>query len=596
MRRFNQPTQDTSSIKNLTGKKLYQAMLKDVAKIKWWLLLSAFLSIAGITMTVIAPKIMGYAIDVIDGFTKNGVIHFNLLTKLLLLLALVYVLSSAFMASKSVLLNHIVSRHFTCKLRIRMSEKIKSLPVQYVDTTKKGELIERMTEDVSVIGNTIHQVMDLAINGFLQLSAIVAVMFTVSWQLALVSVAIVPISTGISVVLAKRVSHYFDRYMKEIGTIYSHIDESYSGLKTIRAYGMEQRMKQRFDKCNREIRDVGRRGYFIVNMLQPFISLINKLGYVAISLIGGYLALTESVSIGAIVAIVMYSANLGDPLSSIAQCMAMLQRTSASAKRVYGMLALEEMQETQNAPTLSAGLVEFDHVNFGYTPEKRIITDLNLKVIEGQKIAIVGPTGGGKTTIVNLLMRFYEPTSGRIFVDGKDICTINRTAVRNLFGMVLQDTWLFSGSIADNIAYGKPSATREEIQAACDEAYCDRFIRTLDHGYDTQISEDATNISSGQKQLLTIARTFLANRPILILDEATSNVDTRTEILLQKAMDKLMYGKTCFVIAHRLSTIVNADLILVINEGNIVERGTHSELMEKQGFYYTIYQSQYCIK
>jgi ATP-binding cassette subfamily B protein len=580
----------------LSGRQTAAAVMHDVKPIAGWLMLCAIVSLASVVMLTFAPIFVGRAVDCIAAYIAVGTFDAQGFTLSLVLLACFYVGYALFSMLKTFLLNNVMSRHFNNKLRIKMSEKIMRLPVSYIDRTSKGELIERMTDDVSVIGSTVHQIVDLVVTGVFQLGLIIAFAFMQDWHTALVIVGISPVCVFGCIALAKRSEKYFGAYMEHNGKLYSVIEETYSGMKTVRTYGMEKFMQARHADVNGRIRRSGVKGYVIVESLAPLMTFVTLLSFAAVCLIGGYAVyIGAGVTVGAVVSVVMYVQQLESPFGSIANSLGMFQRMRTSAKRIYGMLALPEAEVSTAAAELACDSVTFEHVTFGYVPDKPIIKDLQLSVKRGEKIAIVGPTGGGKTTIVNLLMRFYDPDDGRILIDGVDTRTLDRDCVRRCFDMVLQDTWLFGGTIAENVAYGADGATREQVEAACKAAYCDGFIGALPNGYDTEITQGAANVSQGQKQLLTIARAFIADRPILILDEATSNVDTRTEILLQRAMDKLMTGRTCFVIAHRLSTIVNADEILVVNNGEIIERGTHTELMRGKGFYADMFDSQYNI-
>lgn len=582
-------------VAELSGRQTVAAVMRDVKPIAGWLVLCTFVALASVVMLTFAPLFVGRAIDHINAYIATGEFDAHGFSISLVLLACFYVGYALFSMLKTFLLNNVMSRHFNNKLRIRMSEKIMHLPVSYIDRTSKGELIERMTDDVSVIGSTVHQIVDLAVTGIFQLGLIIAFAFLQDWRMALVIVGVVPVCIIGCLLLAKRSEKYFGAYMEHNGKLYSVIEESYSGMKTVRTYGMEGFMQARHAAVNNKIRRSGVKGYVIVESLAPLMTFITLLSFALVCLIGGYSVLVGGVTVGAIVSVVMYVQQLESPFEAIANSLGMLQRMRTSAKRIYGMLALPEVDEPTETAELACDSVTFENVTFGYVPDKPIIKNLDLSVRRGEKIAIVGPTGGGKTTIVNLLMRFYDPDAGRILIDGVDTRTLDRDCVRRCFDMVLQDTWLFGGTIAENVAYGADDATRQRVEEACKAAYCDGFINALPKGYDTEITQGAANISQGQKQLLTVARAFIADRPILILDEATSNVDTRTEILLQRAMDKLMAGRTCFVIAHRLSTIVNADEILVVNNGEIIERGTHAELMRGKGFYADMFDSQYNI-
>ena len=585
------------------GKRTMKAIariLKEAKPIRGWLILSCFLCLCIILCTVSAPKILGNLIQQLYDYWSGELVTDDLLgliLKGLIPLAIIYISLSLVRLANMYLLNNVVSRYFTCNIRIRISEKIKKLPIKFIDDTPVGEILRRMTDDVSHMGTSIHSLIETLSTGFLQILVITVLMFFENWQLALAVLVITPLSVFLSSAISQISEKYFHNMFTESGRLNSIVEETYTNYATTKAYNYEKTTIKRHEEINIKQRDAEIKATFISSAVRPCITFTNALAYIAVNLIGGWLILNRGVSVGTIVTIVLFAKQIAAPLEDIADAIGNLQRAVTSSERVFALLDREEEPECTGTfgEEEILGDVKFEHVDFSYDKEKPLIKDLNLDVKHGQNVAIVGPTGAGKTTIVNLLMRFYDPDSGKITIDGHDIGEISRNEVRNLFGMVLQDTWLFSGTVAENIAYGKPDATREEIVKACDEAYCDHFICTLPKGYDTVIGDDTTNISGGQKQLLTIARALLANHRLLILDEATSNVDTRTEILIQKAMDKLMKGKTCFVIAHRLSTIVDSDLILVINNGEIVETGRHEELLAKKGFYYQIYTSQYAI-
>ena len=575
-------------------------ILREAKPIRGWLVLSCFLCLCLILCTVSAPKILGNLIQQLYDYWSGELVTDDLLgliLKGLIPLAIIYISLSLVRLANMYLLNNVVSRYFTCNIRIRISEKIKRLPISFIDNTPVGEILRRMTDDVSHMGTSIHSLIETLSTGFLQILVITVLMFFENWQLALAVLVITPLSVFLSSAISQISEKYFHNMFTESGRLNSIVEETYTNYATTKAYNYEKTTIKRHEEINIKQRDAEIKATFISSAVRPCITFTNALAYITVNLIGGWLILNRGVSVGTIVTIVLFAKQIAAPLEDIADAIGNLQRAVTSSERVFALLDREEEPECTGTfgEEEILGDVKFEHVDFSYDKEKPLIKDLNLDVKHGQNVAIVGPTGAGKTTIVNLLMRFYDPDSGKITIDGHDIGEISRNEVRNLFGMVLQDTWLFSGTVAENIAYGKPDATREEIVKACDEAYCDHFICTLPKGYDTVIGDDTTNISGGQKQLLTIARALLANHRLLILDEATSNVDTRTEILIQKAMDKLMKGKTCFVIAHRLSTIVDSDLILVINNGEIVETGRHEELLAKKGFYYQIYTSQYAI-
>lgn len=585
------------------GKRTMKAIariLREAKPIRGWLVLSCFLCLCLILCTVSAPKILGNLIQQLYDYWSGELVTDDLLgliLKGLIPLAIIYISLSLVRLANMYLLNNVVSRYFTCNIRIRISEKIKRLPISFIDNTPVGEILRRMTDDVSHMGTSIHSLIETLSTGFLQIFVITVLMFFENWVLALAVLVITPLSVFLSSRISQISEKYFHDMFTESGKLNSVVEETYTNYATTKAYNYETATLKKHEEINLRQRNAEIKANFISSAVRPCITFTNAMAYIAVNLLGGWLILNRGVSVGTIVTIVLFAKQIAAPLEDIADAIGNLQRAVTSSERVFALLDHEEEPECAGSfgGEKILGDVKFEHVDFSYDKEKPLIKDLNLDVKHGQNVAIVGPTGAGKTTIVNLLMRFYDPDSGKITVDGHDIGEISRNEVRSLFGMVLQDTWLFNGTVAENIAYGKPDATREEIVKACDEAYCDHFICTLPNGYDTIIGDDTTNISGGQKQLLTIARALLANHRLLILDEATSNVDTRTEILIQKAMDKLMEGKTCFVIAHRLSTIVDSDLILVINNGEIVETGRHEELLAKKGFYYQIYTSQYAI-
>lgn len=585
------------------GKRTMKAIariLREAKPIRGWLVLSCFLCLCLILCTVSAPKILGNLIQQLYDYWSGKLVTddlVGLILKGLIPLAIIYISLSLVRLANMYLLNNVVSRYFTCNIRIRISEKIKRLPISFIDNTPVGEILRRMTDDVSHMGTSIHSLIETLSTGFLQIFVITVLMFFENWVLALAVLVITPLSVFLSSRISQISEKYFHDMFTESGKLNSVVEETYTNYATTKAYNYETATLKKHEEINLRQRNAEIKANFISSAVRPCITFTNAMAYIAVNLLGGWLILNRGVSVGTIVTIVLFAKQIAAPLEDIADAIGNLQRAVTSSERVFALLDHEEEPECAGSfgGEKILGDVKFEHVDFSYDKEKPLIKDLNLDVKHGQNVAIVGPTGAGKTTIVNLLMRFYDPDSGKITVDGHDIGEISRNEVRSLFGMVLQDTWLFNGTVAENIAYGRPDATREEIVRACDEAYCDHFICTLPNGYDTVIGDDTTNISGGQKQLLTIARALLANHRLLILDEATSNVDTRTEILIQKAMDKLMEGKTCFVIAHRLSTIVDSDLILVINNGEIVETGRHEELLAKKGFYYQIYTSQYAI-
>lgn len=581
-------------------KKTLLRIAKETKPIRGWLILSFFLCFLTIIFSVVSPKMLGNLVQLLYDFWSGEHVTDNFSGTILsgiIPLVVIYILLSLTKLANMYLLNNVVSKFFTCNIRIKISEKIKKLPVKYIDCTPVGEILRRTIDDVSSMGNSIHTIIQTLSTGFLQILVITVTMFFEDWRLSIVVLVITPISVYLSSKISSFSEKYFVEMSTESGNLNSLVEESYTNYATTKAYNRESETLRRHEEINIRERNADMKATFISSAVRPCIAFTNSLVYIAINLFGGWLILNKGVSVGTIVTIVLFAKQISSPLEEIAEGLSNVQRAIAASRRVFEILDHEE--EPQDIGTFGnepvKGDVKFENVEFSYDEAKPLIKNLNLDIKQGQTVAIVGPTGAGKTTIVNLLMRFYDPKSGRITIDGKNIEEISREEVRSVFGMVLQDTWLFSGTIAENVAYGKPNATLDEIVKACDESYCDHFIRTLPQGYDTVIGDDTTNISGGQKQLLTIARALLAGRRLLILDEATSNVDTRTEILIQKAMDKLMKGKTCFVIAHRLSTIVDSDLIIVINNGEIVETGKHEELISKKGFYYEIYNSQYAV-
>lgn len=573
-------------------------IIREAKGIAGWVAVSAVLGILAVLCSIAAPEILGDLIQRLCdfGLGDRGIPIRDTLVKGLAVLTAVYAFQSLLRYGNMQLMNRAVSRHFTCGLRIAISEKIRRLPVKYVDQTPVGDILNRMIDDVGEMGGYIHQIFDVMVEGVFQITMIAVAMFLENGVLACLVILLTPVSLWLSSKVAGLSGKYYDARFEKAGELTEIVEESFTNFATAKAYNLEAYTAEKHAAVNGELRKVTAKANFMGSIVQPLIKFANAMAYILINLIGGWLIVRRGVSVGTVVTIVLFARQFSSPLEQIASGFANLSHVKACAKRVFQLLDMEEEPQTEGMlPETLRGEIGFDNVGFSYSPDTPLIEHLNLHVSPGQRVAIVGPTGAGKTTIVNLLMRFYDVSGGCITLDGQDISRLSREEVRRNFGMVLQDTWLFRGTIAENVAYGKPDATREEIENACREAYCDHFIRTLPDGYDTRISEDTTALSGGQKQLLTIARALLAGRPLLILDEATSNVDTRTEILVQKAMDRLMKGKTCFVIAHRLSTIVDADLILVLDHGHIVEQGKHDQLLAKRGFYYALYTSQYAV-
>lgn len=583
-----------SQVKRASAWRTLCKVIRDLRPIAWALLLASLVCVASVLLSVVGPEVIGEATNALYDFGETGApIDMARMLRLCLIALVAYLLTGALSMAQVTLTTNITSRFYTKNLRIRISGKITRLPVGFLDSTPNGELLSVMMNDVSSMSGTINVIIDTLIDGFVRIVVITYFMFSVHWILATAVVVLVPLSVTLSAFISARSEKSWHDYRKVNGEMYSFIEEDFGGFDTVKAFNLEGRQKLRCDEISDVYRAKMRRSYLLSGLVQPVIAFTDNVAYVAVCIAGGILAARGTVSVGDVVEIILFAKMFAGPLESIANGMGSIQHTLASADRVYKLLEREEMTPSADPAPVGSGEIRFDRVCFSYDKITPVIKDLSFTVKAGQKVAIVGPTGGGKTTIVNLLMRFYDVDSGRIYVDGVDISTVDRAQLRSLFGMVLQDTWLFNGTVYDNIAYGKKDATREEVVEAAKQAHADFFINALPDGYDTVINEESTNISGGQKQLLTIARSYLANAKMLILDEATSNVDTRTELLIQGAMDKLLEGRTAFVIAHRLSTIVNADVILVVNDGEVVEQGTHAELLAKNGFYTAIFNSQY---
>lgn len=578
--------------------KVIGRIVRDTRPIMPSLIFAAAVSLVSIILSMLAPELIGILTDGIYDYVTDGVVmDSDRQLRVAVLLIASYLVSDILSVVTMIIMNNTVSRHFTCRIRIDMSAKISKIPIKKVDTTPNGEIISRMTNDVSIMGGSVHDIFNIIINGVLKLIVITVLIFIANPIMAAVILVFVPASIFLSAKLAARSEKYFAESREAAGKIYSATEEDLTGFDTVKVYNLEKHKQNGYEQLSEDYRKKSERGYLTSGIVQPIVAVVNNLAYIAICVVGSILVINGTLRVGDLMAFILYTQLFSGPLESISGGMSMMQSTIASARRVYDFLDSEEMEEPEadEVKRECIGKVTFDHVAFSYEEDKPLIKDLNLEVLPGQKIAIVGPTGGGKTTIVNLLMRFYDPTSGRILVDGRCIQEMNRSNVREMFSMVLQDTVLFSGTVYDNIAYGNPSATSEEVMEAARRAHIDFWIDGLPEGFNTVINEESTNISGGQKQLLTIARAYLSNRPILILDEATSNVDTRTELIIQETMDELMKGRTAFVIAHRLSTVENSDLILVINNGDVVEKGTHKDLLSLGGLYSEIYNSQYSI-
>lgn len=570
------------------------------------IIIGALFSVGSVVLNIIAPKILAKATDeLVSGFMKlvynKGGIDFDAILRIIVLLIGMYLVSSILQYVMGILMAS-VTQKTAYKMRKDISEKIDRMPFSYFDTHSHGDTLSRVTNDVDTLQMSLNQSISQALQSIVMIIGFPIMMLTISWQMTLMALCIVPLSLIFVSLIVKKSQVYFKRQQQYLADVNGHIEEMYAGHIVMKAFNGEERSIQEFNTHNEHLYGSAWKSQFLSGMMMPITQFVGNLGYVGVCLLGGWLAAAGSVTVGDIQAFITYVRNFNQPISQLAQVMNTLQSAAAGAERIFDFLEQsEEVPETatpkpivdEHGNELIQGTVTFENVHFGYTPDKIIINDFSMYINAGKRVAIVGPTGAGKTTIVKLLMRFYELNSGTIYVDGTDIKDFSRNDLRSLFGMVLQDAWLFEGTIMENLRYGRLDATDEEVIAAADAAYVDHFIRTLDHGYDTIINEESSNISQGQKQLLTIARAFLADPKILILDEATSSVDTRTEVLIQKGMENLMKGRTCFVIAHRLSTIRDADLILVMKDGDIVEVGDHEELMKKNGFYTQLYNSQF---
>jgi len=521
--------------------------------------------------------------------------HFDAIWRVVSLLIGLYILSAIFRYIQTWLMTQ-VTQTVTFRMRRQLSEKINRLPLSYFDKQTYGEVLSRVTNDVDTISQTLNQSLSQIVSSTVMVLGILVMMFSISWQMSLVALLVLPLAGGVVTLIAKSSQKQFLRQQTQLGELNGHIEEMYGGHQVMRVFNGQKKSLAKFSRVNDQLQESAWKAQFLSGLIYPIMNFIGNIGYVIMAILGGWLAINGRLKIGDIQAFIQYIDQFNQPLVQVANIANVLQSTAAAAERVFEFLdEPEEQAEGKDLVKLAhiKGEVEFENVVFGYKLDQTIIKGLSAHIKPGQRVAIVGPTGAGKTTLVNLLMRFYEINSGAIKIDGVDIRQMKRSDVRQMFGMVLQDTWLFNGTIRQNLLYGNSTASEEEMVATAKEAHVDHFVRSLPGGYDMVLGEEAANISQGEKQLLTIARAMLARTPMLILDEATSSVDTRTEVLIQKAMDKLMQGKTSFVIAHRLSTIRDADLILVVRDGNIIEQGRHDELLKQNGFYTELYNSQF---
>lgn len=580
-----------------TTKKLIDSYL---SKYKIGLIVVIIFAIGSTIFTIVGPKILGNATTeifngIVSKLSGGSGIDFGKIGQIAFMLLGLYLLSAIFSFIQGFTMTGIAQK-LTYRIRNDIAVKINKLPMNYFDKKTHGEVLSIITNDIDTLSMNLNQSITQIITSICTLIGILIMMFSISWQMTLISLVILPIASVVVKIIVGRSQKYFSRQQDYLGHVNGQVEEIYGGLTVVKAFNAEEKVTKAFDKANEELFKSAWKSQFLSGLMHPVMNFISNIGYVGVAVAGGYLAINGTITVGNIQSFIQYNRQFTQPINQIAQISSMLQAMVAAAERVFEFLEEpEELNTTKgNIDTEKLqGNVEFNHVKFGYNPDRTIIKDFSATVKEGQKIAIVGPTGAGKTTMVKLLMRFYDVTDGAIYVDGHNIKDFDRGELRKMFGMVLQDTWLFGGTVKDNIKYGKDDATDDEIIEAAKAAHVHHYIKTLPKGYNSIINEESSNISAGQKQLLTIARVILADPKILILDEATSSIDTRTEIQIQAAMDNLMKGRTSFVIAHRLSTIKNSDLILVINGGDIVEQGTHKELLAKGGFYADLYNSQF---
>jgi ATP-binding cassette subfamily B protein len=583
-------------------RKAMKTFLKYLAPYRVSLVLVLIFAIASTIFTILGPKMLGNATTKLFQGIVAKVMHvpgatvdFHYIGRIAIILLCLYVASAIFSFIQGYIMSGIAMK-VTYNFRKNIAEKIKRMPLKYFDTKTHGEALSLVTNDIDTISNTLAQNLSQIVTSVTMIIGILVMMLTISWLMTLVAIVILPVSFGLITVVIKASQKYFKQQQVYLGHVDGHVEEMYGGHTVIKAFNGEAKSIEKFDGLNNELYGAGWKSQFLSGMLMPIMTFVSNIAYVAVVILGGFLAVQGTISVGDILAFIQYVRSFTQPIMQVANIANVLQSTAAAAERVFDFLdAEEESPDPVDAvkPAVVKGNVSFKNVSFGYTPDRVIIHDFSAEIKPGQKIALVGPTGAGKTTIVKLLMRFYDINSGSISIDGVDIRKFKREDLRGMFGMVLQDTWLFNGTIRENIRYGDFNATDDMVVAAARMANVDHFVRTLPHGYDLELNEESSNISQGQKQLLTIARAFLADPKILILDEATSSVDTRTEILIQNAMLELMKGRTSFVIAHRLSTIRDADIILVIKDGDIVEQGKHEELLAANGFYASLYKSQF---
>ena len=575
-------------------------LFKYMGRYKYAIFAVMVMAAISTVFSVAGPKVMGKATtELANGLMKKvngtGGIDFTLIGKILLFTLALYVTSVAFSFIQGWIMTGITQK-LAYRMRREISEKIDRMPMKYFESRPYGDVLSRITNDVDTLGTGLNQSFTMIITSFATIIGTIIMMLTISPLMTLITFCILPISSILLGTIIKKSQKHFSTQQKYLGKINGMVEENYAGQLVIKAFNKEAETIEAFDETNEVLFKSAKKSQFLSGIMMPLMSFVGNLGYVGVAISGGFLAIKGRIGIGDIQAFIQYVRNLTEPMQQVAQVVNQVQSMTAAAERVFEFLEEDEEEPTRDAVNINdelTGAVDFEHVRFGYKADMPVIKDFTVHVEPGQKIAIVGPTGAGKTTIVKLLMRFYDVDFGTIKLDGININQIDRRELRKNFGMVVQDTWLFKGSIMENIRYGRLDATDEEVIEAAKAAYADKFIRTLPGGYGMELNEDASNVSQGQKQLLTIARTILANKKLMILDEATSSVDTRTEVMIQKAMDQLMQGRTSFIIAHRLSTIKNADIILVMKDGDIIEQGNHEELLESKGFYADLYNSQF---
>ena len=580
-----------------TTKKLIKNYLSNY---KLPILIVIIFAIGSTIFSIVGPKILGNATtEIFNGFVNkisgNGGIDFGKVGSILLTLLGLYGVSAIFSFVQSYVMTN-VSQKLTYTMRNDLSKKINRLPMNYFDKKTNGEVLSIITNDIDTLGMNLNQSITQIITAICTLVGIFIMMLTISWQMTLISLTVMPIGALLVKLIVGKSQKYFKRQQDYLGHVNGQVEEIFSGLTVVKAFNGEEKAQEEFSRANAELYKSAWRSQFLSGLMHPIMHFVSNIGYVGVAMAGGYLAIKGTITVGNIQSFIQYNKQFTQPVNQIAQVSAMLQAMIAATERIFEFLDEKEEVETEKDGATTEGLkgnIKFEHVKFGYDPKNIVIKDFNADVHEGQKIAIVGPTGAGKSTMVKLLMRFYDVLDGAILVDGHNIKDFKRGELRQMFGMVLQDTWLFNGTVKDNIKYGKEDATDAEVIEAAKAARVHHFIKTLPNGYNSLLNEETSGVSAGQKQLLTIARVILADPKILILDEATSSIDTRTEIEIQKAMDNLMKGRTSFIIAHRLSTIKNADLILVMDHGDIIEQGTHEELLAKGGFYEKLYNSQF---